>query len=68
MCIKTKKIEEDACPFNALYWNFLDEKQDKLASNFRMKMMYSLLNKMPPEDRANIKQKANHIINNLDAY
>ena len=65
---KTKKIEEEACPFNALYWNFLDEKQDKLASNFRMKMMYSLLNKMPAEDRANIKQKANHIINNLDAY
>jgi len=65
---KTKKFEDDACPFNTLYWNFLDEKQEKLSSNFRMKMMYSLLNKMSPENRAKIKKKANHIIENLDEY
>ena len=65
---KAKKFEEDACPFNTLYWNFLDEKQEKLAANFRMKMMYSVLNKMSSEDRAKIKEKANHIIENLDEY
>ena len=65
---KTKKFEDDACPFNTLYWNFLDEKQEKLSSNFRMKMMYSVLNKMSSEDRSKIKEKANHIIENLDAY
>ncbi|MBT7816176.1 MAG: cryptochrome/photolyase family protein [Polaribacter sp.] len=65
---KAKKFEDDACPFNTLYWNFLDEKQEKLSSNFRMKMMYSLLNKMSSEDRARIKEKANHIIENLDEY
>lgn len=65
---KTKKFEDDACPFNSLYWNFLDEKKEKLASNFRMKMMYSVLNKMSLEDRTRIKEKANHIIENLDAY
>ena len=65
---KAKKFEDDACPFNTLYWNFLDEKQEKLSSNFRMKMMYSLLNKMSSEDRARIKEKANHIIKNLDEY
>jgi len=65
---KTKKFEDDACPFNTLYWNFLDEKQEQLSSNFRMKMMYSLLNKMPTEERVKIKEKANHIITNLDAY
>tara|TARA_B110000116_G_scaffold62068_1_gene53132 strand:- start:991 stop:2523 length:1533 start_codon:yes stop_codon:yes gene_type:complete len=65
---KTKKFEDDACPFNTLYWNFLDEKQEKLSSNFRMKMMYSLLNKMSSEDRSKIKEKANHIIENLDEY
>ena len=65
---KTKKFEDDACPFNTLYWNFLDEKQGQLSSNFRMKMMYSLLNKMPTEERVKIKEKANHIIANLDAY
>ncbi|MDG1402410.1 cryptochrome/photolyase family protein [Polaribacter sp.] len=65
---KAKKFEDDACPFNTLYWNFLDEKQEKLSSNFRMKMIYSLLNKMSSEDRARIKEKANHIIENLDEY
>jgi deoxyribodipyrimidine photolyase-related protein len=65
---KAKKFEDDACPFNTLYWNFLDEKQEKLSSNFRMKMMYSVLNKMSSEDRSKIKEKANHIIENLDEY
>jgi len=65
---KNKKFEEDACPFNSLYWNFLDEKQTALSSNFRMKMMYSLLNKMSSEQRAKIKEKANHIIQNIDEY
>lgn len=65
---KSKKFEDDACPFNSLYWNFLDEKQTALSSNFRMKMMYSLLNKMSSEERAKIKEKANHIIENIDEY
>jgi deoxyribodipyrimidine photolyase-related protein len=65
---KAKKFGDDACPFNTLYWNFLDEKQEKLSSNFRMKMMYSVLNKMSSEDRSKIKEKANHIIENLDEY
>jgi len=65
---KNKKFEEDACPFNSLYWNFLDEKQTVLSSNFRMKMMYSLLNKMSSEERIKIKEKATHIIQNIDEY
>ncbi|UAM99971.1 cryptochrome/photolyase family protein [Polaribacter litorisediminis] len=65
---KKTKFEDDSCPFNTLYWNFLDEKKEKLASNFRMKMMYSLLNKMSSEDRSKIKEKANHIIKNIDEY
>ena len=65
---KNKKFEDDACPFNSLYWNFLDEKRAQLSSNFRMKMMYSLLNKMSSEDRIKINEKANHIIKNIDEY
>ena len=65
---KSKKYEKDACPFNSLYWNFLDDKKEKLSSNFRMKMMYSLLNKMSSEEKIKIKEKANHIINNLNEY
>jgi len=63
-----KKVEEDACPFNSLYWNFLDNKREQLNSNFRMKMMYSLLNKMNSENLQNIKRRAQHIIENQDDY
>jgi deoxyribodipyrimidine photolyase-related protein len=31
---------EDACPFNALYWDFLDRNEDELRSNHRMALMY----------------------------
>lgn len=65
---KSKKIEEDACPFNSLYWNFLDDKREKLGNNFRMGMMYSLLDKMDKQDLNNIKEKAQHIIDNPNDY
>ena len=65
---KEKKTEPNACPFNSLYWNFLEEKQAQLSSNFRMKMMYAVLNKMPMKERVKLKEKATHIINNLDEY
>jgi deoxyribodipyrimidine photolyase-related protein len=32
---------EDACPFNALYWDFLDRNEEPLRSNHRMGLMYS---------------------------
>jgi deoxyribodipyrimidine photolyase-related protein len=31
-----KTVGEDACPFNYLYWDFLDRHQDKLRSNPRL--------------------------------
>ena len=65
---KTKKLGEDACPFNSLYWNFLDEKRDILGNNYRMGMMYSVLDKMDKEKVKNIKERAQHIIANQDEY
>lgn len=65
---KNKKVEDDACPFNSLYWNFLDDKREFLANNYRMKMMYSVLDKMNAEDVHQLKKKAQHIINNQNDY
>ncbi len=39
------KTGPQACPFNYLYWNFLDKHRDKLSDNHRMSMMYSTLNR-----------------------
>jgi deoxyribodipyrimidine photolyase-related protein len=63
-----EKTTKNACPFNSLYWNFLDDKRTYLQDNFRMKMMYSLLNKMKPEQLNAIKERAKSIIEEPDKF
>ena len=63
-----EKFGEKACPFNSLYWNFLDEKKEYFKGNQRMGMMLNLLNKMNPEELYKIKVKANSIIQDMDSY
>lgn len=65
---KNKKFEDDACPFNSLYWNFLDDKRPFLQTNFRMRMMYKLLDKMDKTELQKIKLKAKHIIEHQNEY
>ena len=62
------KLGDKACPFNSLYWDFLDEKKAYFANNQRMAMMMNLLKKMKPEELFQIKEKAVHITENLDKY
>lgn len=62
------KSEEDACPFNSLYWNFLDDKKEYFQRNNRMSMMMRLLDKMDGEKLADLKTRAYHIITNPDQY
>lgn len=64
----SKKTENDACPFNALYWNFLDDKKEYLQKNQRMQMMLNMLQKMDKEQLSAIKERANDIINNPNEY
>ena len=64
----SKKLEDDACPFNALYWNFLDEKRTYFSSNQRMRMMLNLLDKMDKDQLVSLKKRANDIIQNADEY
>lgn len=62
------KTESDACPFNSLYWNFLDDKREYFQKNNRMSMMMRLLDKMDSEKLVAMKQRAHDIIANPDAY
>jgi deoxyribodipyrimidine photolyase-related protein len=65
---RKKRIGADACPFNSLYWNFLDDKKQYFAKNNRMAMMLRLLEKIPAEELVQIKTRAHQIISNPDAY
>lgn len=65
---KTAKTGDKACPFNALYWNFLDDKKAYLKDNPRMGMMYSLLGKKSAEELSELKERAAAIIANPDRF
>ena len=65
---KSKRIGADACPFNSLYWNFLDDKKQFFAKNNRMAMMLRLLEKIPAEELAQLKHRAAQIIQHPDEF
>jgi deoxyribodipyrimidine photolyase-related protein len=65
---RNQRIGENACPFNSLYWNFLEEKKQYFFKNNRMSMMLRLLEKIPPLEREEIKNRALSIIQNPDVY
>ena len=57
----------DACPFNALYWSFLDRHRSKLAANPRMTQMYRSWDKMAAGKRAALLEKAHETLTLLDS-
>jgi len=63
-----EKTGERACPFNALYWNFLDAKRNLLSKNPRMGMMYRLLDKKDPEELQALRERAADIISHPERY
>ena len=65
---KKKRVGEDACPFNSLYWNFLDDKKQFFEKNNRMAMMLRLLEKIPAEDLVQIKLRAAQILKHPDEF
>ncbi len=47
-----------ACPFNLLYWDFLDRHRDRFARNPRMAQIYRNWERMDPQRRATILSEA----------
>ena len=62
----TKKNGPDACPFNYLYWDFLERNREKLAGNHRVGMMYRTLDRMSVEKRQAIKADSKKILDDLE--
>jgi len=65
---KSKRVGSNACPFNSLYWNFLDDKKEYFKNNNRMAMMLRLLEKIPSEDLAEIKARAGEVLLDPDSF
>ena len=54
-----------ACPFNALYWDFLSRNEKVLRSNQRMSFMFGTWDKFSPEKKSMIQDKAKDIMDRL---
>ncbi len=58
---KTKTTGEGACPFNTLYWDFLDRNEERLRSNHRMGLVYNHLDNKSDEELAAIREQAEDV-------
>ena len=60
----SQRIGEKACPFNFLYWDFLNRHRDKLKNEGRMNFILRNLDKMSPEELTAIHQQAEELGDN----
>lgn len=61
-----QRTGERACPFNALYWDFLARHRERLAPNPRMAVIVRQLDKMAPENLQALRAQAAATLERLD--
>lgn len=61
-----EKLGADACPFNALYWNFLMENETRLQRNPRMALPLKSLARMDDAQRTALREKAGAFLHALE--
>jgi deoxyribodipyrimidine photolyase-related protein len=62
-----KRTGEGACPFNALYWNFIATHQDRFRRNPRMAQMVSTYGKFADDEKQRIKNSADAFLKSISA-
>ena len=61
----TQKNGPEACPFNYLYWDFLDRNREKLKGNHRIGMLYKTLDRMSDEKQNALKTDSRNFLEHL---
>ena len=62
-----QRVGPDACPFNALYWDFMVRNEDKLGRNRRLAMPYRNWRRMDAATQDAIRAQAAGFLATLDA-
>ena len=62
-----KRIGDDSCPFNALYWDFLARNADRLKGNRRLAMPYRNWERMDRETRSALRRQASDFLKGLSS-
>ena len=63
----SKKTGEDACPLNALYWDFLDRNAEQLSKNHRLAQIYASWHRMDDGKKRSYRDSAARFLQKLDA-
>ena len=58
---------EGACPFNLLYWQFLDRHRDRFSNNARMGNMYRTWDRMDADKRATVLAEAEGFLERMSS-
>ena len=61
-----KKTGEGACPFNALYWDFLARNAEKLSANRRLAQPYATWRRMNEAQQKTYRDSARAFLQKLD--
>lgn len=61
----SKRTTEDACPFNALYWDFIARNEETLADNRRLSFPMQNWKKMDDEKKDALRERARQFLEKL---
>jgi deoxyribodipyrimidine photolyase-related protein len=64
----SRKIGENACPFNALYWDFLDRNAGVLANNHRLAQIFASWNRMDELKKQSYRHNAASFLRKPDLH
>jgi deoxyribodipyrimidine photolyase-related protein len=67
-CDHKLRTGEGACPFNTLYWNFLDQHEERLRANPRMGFGVYNLRHLDDQERTDIRRQAQDYLCSLEPW
>jgi deoxyribodipyrimidine photolyase-related protein len=63
-----QRLGPDACPFNAMYWNFIGTHQQRFSKNPRMAQIVASYSRFEEKEKSAIHEQASRFLDGLKGY